>query len=303
MREAFFGSEKKHTCPQELVDFFLKNARYYPSWDRDFFEEAYQKLDSQFFEADAKKKRSILMDRYFDVTDPYEASGSSSFFQDQFVIPPPRLSVEQCGASVKHGGVVEIAYPEGARHTMILPIEIFQYGPSRIYHVPPGSWTEVRGLGEQDVIGTTALTSCTAIVAATPTRHFMAHVLSSRHDDIRAILQKCQDVYKGSNMAMISPFWREQDGTENDRWNCELSDIAKEQKVALHQFPYIGHKTSNPDEIDWTTVILGKDFFRSLGTRCAGPRNPFRSGSYLQPRYKTIVVERTVCDRSFSTKS
>lgn len=295
MAEAFFQHEPL-SISSDLMDLLAKRHRFSKRWDADFFREAYKKLGREFERANEAERRTMMMDRYYDVTDPYESSGKVSSFEDHFAMPVPELDPEDLPRIMKSGSIAAITESDSASHTLTRPVEIFQYGPSRIYSVPPGGWVEIKNLEEQDLIGTTYLTSCTALVAHDGEKYFLAHVLGSKTEEIRALLTRLREKPSAA-IQFIVPFWRKKSGEEVTSWNQRLKNLADEFSVAPQWYPYIGSSTSEEEGIDWTTVIVGRDFIRSVGTRSGEAQNPFRADTPgKKPRYRTKAIPRTIHD-------
>ena len=239
-------------------------SRYF---DPELFMEGYDAMAAEYDAADRTGRRTLLTNRYFDGFAPIDDQEIvDSQFEDRFVVrAPERMIQPEDGAT--EGATIEFLDRGLAKIAMPRYGSFWQQGPTRAYDLPPGNYMEIRSLGRQDVVGTTSLTACTAIVARKGTGLFMAHVLGSMEDDIRHTLDAIRSRgYEASRTRMFAPFWTDADGENQDAWNRRLERIADESGLTVDWFPYVGFGTHNPDDIRHTTVLAGRDALWSVGS-------------------------------------
>ncbi len=290
MNERFLSKQTPRA--ESVVSALARSTRYARDWDEEFFREAFEALSQEFQDASPEERRRILMDRYFDATRPYQGQRQSRF-QTQFVSEIPNVSFDlDLDDTVKQGNVLVRIAPEAKRFTVTRPVSAYQYGPSRIFNVPAGSWLEVSSLHEQDLIGTTDLTACTVVIARGERTFFLAHVLGSNPEQLTILLTQLKERTDIESINLVSPFWREEDGTEQRGWNDRLREIREQFQIPLSWFPYIGYKTENLHRIESTTVIARPEFIRSIGANFA----QVPGTSMERPQYRTTLVPATIHD-------
>lgn len=243
---------------------FHEKSRYF---DPELFMEGYDAMAVEFDATDRAGRRMLLTNRYFDGFAPVDdAETADSQFEDRFCMrAPERMIDERSGA--REGGVSDLFDPVRARMSLSWYGKMWQQGPSRVFDLPSGNFIEVDALGRQDVIGSHAFSACTAIVARSGQRTFMAHILGSNSNDLNRTLDAARDLgYASDRTRLFSPYWTEPDGTTMDSWNHRLETIADERGLQIDFFPYVGYGTHNPDDIRHTTVLVGRDALWSVGS-------------------------------------
>ncbi len=243
---------------------FCEKSKYF---DPELFMEGYDAMAAEFDAADRAGRRTLLTNRYFDGFAPIDDEEiADSQFEDRFCMRAPERMIDaEVGA--REGGVSDLFDPIRARMSLSRYGKTWQQGPSRVFDLPSGNFIEVGRLGRQDVIGSHAFSSCTAIVARDGQKTFMAHILSSNPDDLHRTLDSIQSKgYPTASTRLFSPFWTDPDGTTMDAWNHRLEKIADERSLQIDFFPYVGYGTHNPDDIRHTTVLVGRDALWSVGS-------------------------------------
>ncbi|MBP7134670.1 hypothetical protein KBA73_05640 [Patescibacteria group bacterium] len=290
MQERFLSKQTPRA--DSVVSSFTRSTRYARDWDEEFFREAFEALSQEFQNASPEERRRILMDRYFDATRPYQGQRQSRF-QTQFVSEIPNVSFDlDSDDTVQQGNVLVRIAPEAKRFIVTRPVSAYQYGPSRIFDVPAGSWLEVSSLHEQDLIGTTDLTACSVVIARGPRTFFLAHVLGSNPEQLTKLIAQLEARLDIESVDLTSPFWREEDETEQKDWNDRIRNIGERFNIPVSWFPYIGYKTLNPHRIESTTVIARPEFTRSVGTNFT----QVPGSSMERPQYRTTVIPVTIND-------
>ncbi len=236
-------------------------------FDPELFMEGYDAMAAEFDAADRAGRRTILTNRYFDGFAPVDDEEIvDSQFEDRFIVAAPeRLASGEPG--VREGDLDRVLLESQRDYYERTPGKMWQQGPSRVFDLPPGHFIEIESLGRQDVVGSHAFSACTAIVARSGPKVFMAHILMSNEEDINRTLEKMRSLgYATNDTRLFSPFWIEKDGTVVDSWNHDLEKIANERGLQIDFFPYIGSAVHNPDNIRHTTVFAGRDALWSVGS-------------------------------------
>ncbi len=72
--------------------------------------------------------------------------------------------------------------------------------------------------------------------------------------------------YPRENTRLFSPFKTETNEKEAPSWNEPIQNLATEFGARIDWFPYIGYGAFNPDDIRHTTLLVGRDMLRSVGS-------------------------------------
>lgn len=143
-------------------------------------------------------------------------------------------------------------------HTLSPMPLIHQYGPSRLYDVPPGEWIDVAHLGKQDVLGSSAFTACAALIARNGDRVLFGHILSSMVDHLEGMKNVfVSQAGADAQITLVTPHW-ESDREGPQAWNNRYEDLAQRWREAgaevnHEHLPYI---SSDSPADRWDTSIL-----------------------------------------------
>lgn len=293
MHEGYTPPEIIAAATRESVE--KRFSRPSRQFDPELFMEGYDALAIEFERADAATRRRILVERYFDPFEPIEDPRiDDSEFEDRFIVRPPELTAtSESGVEEEH--LTKLLGDSSRANIGREYAPMWQYGPSRIFDLPAGNFIEVEALGPQDVVGTTALSACTAIVARKESRAFLAHVRGSHGETIKAVLERlAARGYRPESTRLFSPFWTEAGGRTVDMWNDRLTKLSESSGVRVDWFPYVGSDTLNPDDIRHTTVLVGASMLRSVGTSYAYHQAKSRPGD--APSRRTVIRPATIRD-------
>jgi len=254
-------------------------------FDPELFMEAYDEMTLEFDATNRTGRRTLLTNRYLDGVAPVDDPEiPDSQFEYRYAIrAPERIAALELG--VWEGDLHRVLLEPMKDYRESTPGKMWQQGPTRAFDLPPGHFVEIPSLGRQDVVGTHALSGCTAIVARSGPKIFMAHVLMSDGREISQTLDRVRSLgYETRNTRLLSPFWVDTEGNAVDSWNHDLEKIAESRGMQIDFFPYVGADAGNQDNVRQTTVLASRDALWSVGTDYRTVYRPSARGPVAQQR-------------------
>ncbi len=263
---------------RRLAEFGYRRGNKTPGWDEELFDEAYSHLVGEYVRADKRERRNILIARYFDALHTYEVPAASHFLQTHVIDLPSRsVRYDDRIPGVQYDNILATLDPQSRQRTLDVRGTIYQYGPSRIFELPPGQWIDVSSMEEQDIVGTSHVTACSVVIAHASQRIFMAHVRMSNLDQIRAMVLFAKERFLNEVKVSLVypqrgiPIYSRMSGEDRDEAErraiderLKWKDFCKDVKVASLAIPYIEHGY-NPDEVESYSVIVGGHFLSVMG--------------------------------------
>jgi|GEM_PF-4164666 len=265
--------------PQEVVMPSIL-AREYES---ESFAEASGELTREFSQATPEQRRHILMGRFIDCapallhSDRYKNSGETEFFnlfgmrpmdidlyrmqdRDQLVIKPYRAMLLD------------------GKDTPIIDSRAILYGPTTAYYVAPNELIRVE-LGDQDIISTAQLSSCTVLILQEGSVVTMAHITTPQ--EISEASKRLLSQVKSNEacLSLIMPEFfpihdNEKSISRADNFNANrtatirsVSRVAADAHVPLTVgcYPFISLDAARDRHISETAVVAGKTFCSTIG--------------------------------------
>ncbi len=252
----------------ERVTTPLKRIR--KDWDEGYgevfemlYEELFSTLDVEFNEASLERKRDILMERYFDAFAP-NAENRIRSYKKRFDLNPQYIDPNRI-ATVYENGISQDINPKN-NLSMRFPVEAYQYGPSVAYSLPPGEIVIIEEMTDQDIIGSSHFTSCSALIAEKGDTYLFAHIPMSQTDMTMDLYNKYKDTFGADNFDLISPKKITADTADPSNIHKELAHLYETNpQIKEHRFPYISIDSLNPHGIESTSVLFGPSIRRIVG--------------------------------------
>ena len=222
------------------------------------------------------------MDWYFDVVAPGVDKTETRHEAESAVVPLMRevldLRAQQATSfnnrSLDENNGMYYRFPDA---------EVGLYGASRLYDVFPGGCVTTR-LGKMDIIGTSELSQCQALIAKAGDRVSVSHVLYGEESLIPKIKEQMQKEIGGeARWIYVSPEAIVPDDASQDRQEAaqEMNDyykkIAQTNGFEPHTY-YRVDATYNPNNVGSSSVIVSQAGISVVGTRF-DYRNPSWKGA------------------------
>lgn len=248
----------------------LKGDRFF---DQDLFLEIHIRLEKEWREASLEKKRQIVRERYFDCVAP-GAERTETIHEESSAMPPPELDGEllQRKGGIRTGFLSDL-YGSKKWVEPRYRNSVFQYGPSTIADVNPGGFVCLE-LGDQNIVGTSDLTSCQAIILQFGSTVFLGHSLFLCEQTIPAVVSEAKKLFGDFNKAFfvypeirLPPKASDQEQEFAAIKNNRYLEIAQTNELLAIPYQHIGD--FNPLGIGESSVIVSPVGIQVIGTRLA----------------------------------
>ncbi len=275
--------------PRQTVD-QLAFARHNKgkSYDAELFDEVTKDLAAQYEAAGPELQKDILVKRFFDASGQLSSDGKSEFTKESALTVPEFAQSELSKAGIVQWGNIAEKYLGLTNVQEDVP-RVFQYGPSRVYQVPAGTFIEVARMDSQDVMGTNLLTSCTAVILKEQEKVFLAHVRMSDPDVVEKILKD----NKYSQGILVTPE-RKTGAPLDEEINKRVTKrVASFANLGIVRYPYIvSGMQNNPHDVHSTSVVVGDSFVRTVGvSEKFGLGTPGRKHLYFDQKPESVRDE------------
>jgi len=159
--------------------------------------------------------------------------------------------------------------------------ESVQYGSSRIYKVDPNQFVFVpkSELGKNDVIGSSAFTSCTAVIVKTEQGVFYSHVTTDTVG-VKNVVERLRElVGEDQEIHIVRPKWVDEGGKDAEyvemneaRWQKTLGLLGPIKETS---YPYITSGSKREGDIHETAILVANDTVRTVGYYISPKRRDF----------------------------
>ncbi len=264
---------------KEQLRMQLSELRLYPdpkTFDEGFFLEHAMKLEKEWKEASLEQRRQLSLDWYFDVIAP-AVDRSESVHESESATPPLSREVRD----LKTPNVLSFhnrSVEDDDMYARFQDARVAMYGGSTIYDVNPAGCVIAR-LKSMDVIGTSELSQCQALIARNGNRVALSHVLYGEESLIPKLIERMKkEMGEKAEWLYVHPeAITAPDADESDRESAQEQNAYYERIAAennLKPFTYYRvDATYNPDNVGSSSVIISQAGITVVGTRLAY-RNP-----------------------------
>ncbi|KKR97446.1 MAG: hypothetical protein UU48_C0015G0022, partial [Candidatus Uhrbacteria bacterium GW2011_GWF2_41_16] len=295
---SIFQSEICKITDQYIKQFRLESRR---EFDRECFEEAVRELTLEFRSKGEKARRHLLLDRFFDAFFPSSEHSNTDFFE-RFAMRPIELFQQEISDAVFNANTQKIDVDSRRMGLAISNVSVRQYGPSGLYHVPPGVFMQ-KNLEEQDVIVSTDFSSCRAVAGVDINgRAMFSHITTGHKED--QLIEMFRNDFGTGDLYYMYP--HESLRPEADEETVAARDArTKEFQERANRFGLIpifyqevsGRPFSlNFSDIRGTTISLSKNGIQMIGS-------DYKSidAGYGKRRRMHLLREETRMDIPFSS--
>ncbi|MEK7512345.1 MAG: hypothetical protein AAB575_05040 [Patescibacteria group bacterium] len=238
-------------------------------WDANVFLQSYFDIEKKLREAGEKKldyQTKSYADAFFLPRDR-----DYTLYEDEYNMPLPRMSrslalpAEDLPKKVLVGGANGIFRQGGENDDCYDQFESVSYGSMTLYNIPPSDFLFIpKELWKpNDVIGSDAFSSCTAVIARTAEGVFYAHVTTEIFG-VKELLIAAKKFFPDQEILVIRPEYRTQSGLNLDyekRWDF----LSKESNVRVEKYPYVTADSVRINDVNDFSILVSDKKVRVIG--------------------------------------
>ncbi len=242
-------------------------------YDAELFLDQAERLAAEWEAANDKERKQLAVRWYFDTVAP-RLDATETEHARLSAMPPLALGHynELKSTTVNIAGNMSLAGRRDYGSTRWSEISL--YGPAAIIDVAAGSLASI-DLGEYDIVGTSGLSQCQALIGRSEYRVAVSHVLYGQEELVpelasamRQQLGPQAELQYIHPQAAISPFATERDKRAAKEHNDGYLKIADANGLKPHGY-YRVDADYNPDDIGSSAVVMSRAGTSLVATRLA----------------------------------
>ena len=296
-----FSEIPKGFSPQDQLRNRMRELGLRPNentYDEELFLEHAQALEQQWREASPEQRRKLGMDWYFDLIAPSVDRAETVHESESAIAPVSRevRDLKSLNVSSFHNRSVDENAQMFGRFE---DAQVGVYGGSQIYDINPGGCVIAR-LKSMDVIGTSELSQCQALIARDGNRVAMSHVLYGEESLIPKLIEKMRQEMGGHPEwfyvhpeSIVAPDADVSDQERAKEHNEYYERIAAENKLKPFTY-YRVNAGYNPDNVGSSSVIVSQAGISVVGTRLAYKNPAWKSAASPKQWMRTIQTVKTI---------
>ena len=248
-------------------------------WDAQTFYESYVTLSTDFAHGD---RLTNLSEAFADAFHKKPGKEETNY-EDTYSMSPPKMMTFMDwdpdqgfeATEIIGGNNLALEDKKSTRKANSMGddgiIHGVQYGPAHMYRIQPNQFAffPKDKLGENDVIGSEAFSSCTAVIAKTDKGVFFAHVTTD-WPGVKQLVASLRDFLGDEQeIHIIRPKWDDESGKYTERtvsyeetWQKTLKELGKIKETT---YAYIEQGSKRPKDIHETTIMVANDKIRTVG--------------------------------------
>ncbi len=194
-----------------------------------------------------------------------------TLYEDEFNMPPP-LTMRTLEASDAHlpsshlsGGANAAFHPQAKVEQCYEKFHSVAYGAMTMYNIPPTGFIFVPRelIKPNDVIGSDAFSSCTAIVVRTRDGIFYAHV-TTEDWGVKEVLAAAKKFFPGKEILVVRPEYKREDG-KNEEYEKRWKFLDHEKDVRVEKYPYIAADSVRTNQVNEFSILVTDSNVRVIG--------------------------------------